>query len=240
MSLSINPTITTNSTCNTITLTDNTTADTYGSSNNLARAAVAIYLRAISFNDDGTVKSDTILSTGINPITDASWAYLETLDGYYQFQLIAVNLWAVGTPLVKDAIVYYNGGTAEENGLYKALVSSTGVIPPDDATRWVKVTSDALASDTAGSIAEIEMSAKTNYVYKCNSEKVFLEISNTMATALLNVPEDCLSLSFNSWEQVHALYNSLITLATENRYLEAQKVAQYIQTLGEELNCTTC
>ena len=226
--------------CKTVTVRDNTgiydaidNPTGYGGPNQ-DRSDLALFLQVESYKDNGELdKNELVL--GVDPALDTSWNFEQDVDGYYKFKLIGVPLWSPAIAFNAEELTYLQN----TESLYKALQATTGDDPESSPLIWQNVsiedtlTNNGLVANTTNLFISLDF----DYVLACRAAKCYLDSTLKYTKSITGEPCNCEDDGLKDWQKIHALYNGVLSLIVQERYLDAQQVVKQIAEICEELNC---
>tara|TARA_R100001086_G_scaffold240206_2_gene166109 strand:- start:1501 stop:2253 length:753 start_codon:yes stop_codon:yes gene_type:complete len=212
----------------------------YGAPND-DRADIAIFLIPKLWdpidNVISTLAASVVTSGNDDPVNATDWILNISEDGYYPIDFGYVHLQSNGLPVDTDEYIY----DTVDGQLYRSLTDSNNTAPNVDDTNWATGSPDDEEFETFVTAQNQKFNSDT--IILCNSENEYHKFTARVAENLLNNPNKgcpCLDRNRKKWERLHVLYTGALSLAVQNRYNSAGRVAKALTDMFVDINCEDC
>ena len=224
-----------NADCSILTLTDQT--GIYNDPDNIGgygginpdRADLALYLLGYRYIEGETDEDITPLINNTDPANVTSWAIANSSDGYYYFDLLAINIWDDTTTYAVGDLVFHS------QVWYKALEISLDSTPSDINTDWEADPDLSLETENTSLVA----SQRYNMIYSCRIEICYAKVVHDSGAVCTGCP-DCQGQSLKLYMKLDVLLQSMFLNISQEKFIEADKEAQLLVGYCKKTNCRVC
>lgn len=222
-------------TCTPFTITDqtglydvNSNLGGYGGINP-ARADLALYMIGYKYRESTDDENITALINNSDPNNVEYWEIPNSEDGYYYFNVLAVNVWDAAISYAVGDLVFY------QQVFYKALAINLNSAPSDINTDWEEV------ADMEDETENTSLVNNTRYdmVFTCRIEACYGKIVHD-SEAICAGCTDCTGQSLQLYMRLDGLFQSVFIHIDQDNWAKADKIVRLMIGFCKKTNCRVC
>jgi len=221
--------------CSEFTLTDQTgdyNATTnpggYGTPNE-GRSTLALHILGYKYVEGATDEDITALLNNTDPENVTSWSVPNTADGYYYFDILAVDIWDASVSYVVGDLVEYQGT------YYKTLIDNLNSPPSDINTDWEIIT-DLSEEISNTSLADYQ---RYHMVNTCRVEYCYGNVVHD-SNAICQGCQDCQGKILKLYQKLDVLFQSIFINIDQDNWTKADLEVRTMIGYCQKTDCRVC